>query len=665
MTYGSTAWNKNSEQIDSAIMFVHDKRSDKMAKITLEETAPDSSIFQGQYSLSWTGDLAEPEIYIPPQNLRNDPKAEAKYHALMKDKKVTPQPLLIRQEGNVAEYDVFDTNDQLAKAQKAYEQEKDAKNKSDQSKLVKPQASDAALQVAQMTAQQIMMAKLAKDAANKEADRLRLQQIEQQKMDQERKSMAKLAAADQAKRRAQAAALGQQALAHYSKGEYAQAEAPFKQSTELDPDNRSYHFQYGVTLYRLDKLTEALVILETAKVDGQTELEKKYYMGLIHYKLKEFAQAKDMFGQVKGSKNPTLAPSAAFYEGLIYLSEENYKAAQASFEFVIDNSSDAVMDKKSEEYIEQIAALIAAKKMAAKKWILDASAGLNYDSNVLLLPNLSQSTPSNAGGVRASGSANVERRLFYKDTSDMSVKVATMYLYSFDSKFTSADPAGLTLTAPFSLKGTMGKRGYKFTATPGYDTIYMDYNSSGSRQELVNSMTGDFDLMLVMNERWFSSYNFNVRDDKSKMPSAVDQDMSAIKYTFKKMETLFVDESKKRALIGYVDFVDNIAVGSQQRYTKVDLGVIYSAPIERFKNMTWNTALTTYVMSYPNYLGNGNRKDTDLSLALGVSKVLSERWTWANNASYTNNASNEAAFGYDKYSLTTTMSFNWDDAPKD
>src|SRR5256885_15186876 len=111
-------------------------------------------------------------------------------------------------------------------------------------------------------------------------------------------------------------------------------------------------------------------------------------MGLIFFKLKEFSQAKESFAAVKASKNATLAPSAAFYEGLVYFSEENFKAAQSSFEFVIDQSSDPVMDKKAEEYIEKIAAAIAAKKMAAKKWILDATIGANYDSNILLLPNL-------------------------------------------------------------------------------------------------------------------------------------------------------------------------------------------------------------------------------------------------------------------------------------
>ena len=238
-------------------------------------------------------------------------------------------------------------------------------------------------------------------------------------------------------------------------------------------------------------------------------------------------------------------------------------------------------------------------------------------------------------------------------------------MWSFDSKFSAADPMEVTLTAPYARKGLLGKRGYKFTMTPGYDTIYMDYNSGGTRLDLLNSFTGDFDLMLVMSDRWFSTYNLNVHDDKSLMPAAANQDMSAIKITAKKAETFLLDESKKQALITYIDYVDNLAVGSQEAYTKIDVGVAYSAPIQRYKNTNWNSSLTAYLMNYSNYLGNGARHDTDLSLSLGLSKIYTERWTWTNSVAYTNNQSNQSSYAYDKYSITTSVTFNWDDAPKD
>lgn len=663
--YGSTQWNKTSKQIDSAIMFVHDKRTDKIAKINLEETAPDSSLFEGQFSLSWNSDLVDPEIFIPPQSMKDDAAATGRFHQMISEKKVKPQPLLVRQEGNLNIYDVFDTKEQLAKAQMAYEREKEAKAKADQSGLIKPQASEAALQVAQLTAQQIMMAKLAKEAAEKEAERLRLEQLEQQKIEAKKKELEKMAAGERAKRKKQAEELAKKASAHYARGEYKESEGLYRQATDLDPENKSYYFQYGVSLYRVEKLNEALVVLDLAKVAPALDAERNYYLGLIHFKLKEYPQARSVFTELRNSKNPTLAPSAAFYEGLVFMAEENYKAAQNSFEFVIDASSDAVLDKKAEEYIEQIAALLAAKKLAAKKWIIDATAGLNYDSNILLYPNLSQSSPSHSGGARMSANANVERRIFYRDDRDMSAKLATTYMYSFDTKFATADPTELTFTLPYSMKGTAAAKGYKLTLTAGYDTIYMDFNSTGTREDLVNSYTAEGDLMMVMSDRWFSTYNLNIRDDQSKMTSTADTDMSATKVTVKKMETVFVDEAKKKALIGYIDYVDNAAKGGQQKYTKFDLGVIYSSPFEKYKNMTWNTAITTYLMSYPNYLGQGSRRDTDLTVTYGVTKVYNESWSWTNTASYTNNVSNLDANKYDKYSVTSSVTYNWDDAPKD
>jgi hypothetical protein len=666
LNYGSATWNKNSETIDSAIMFIHDKKSDKIAKVLLEETAPDSSLFQGQFSLSWDKEKVEPEVFIPPQSLRNDPAATTRFHKMLADKKLTAQPLLVREEKNKIIYDVFDTKEQLDRAQKAYAQEKAAEGKPDNTNLVKPQATDNQLQVAKVSAQQTMMSNLAKQAASKEEDRLRQEQLEQQRIDQKKKEMDKLASADKMKRQHDADIAAKQANGFYAAGDYVNAERMYRQATELDPENKSYYFQFGVSLYRNEKLNDALMTLDLAKVDAGLELEKKYYLGLIHFKLKEFAQAKSLFSDVKRAKNATLSPSAAFYEGLVYFSEENYKEAQASFEFVLDNSSDPVMDKKADEYISQIAGLLAAKKMAAKKWIIDATAGYGYDSNILLEPNLSQQSPQGSGGLRFTGTADVERRLFYNDASDMSIKLSGLYMYSMQSKFSEGDPAEVTLIAPYSKKGTVGKKGYKLTLTPGLDTIYLDYTGTGNRQNLVDSETGDVDFMLVMNDHWFSSYTFDIRNDAFQIPDpAAGQNMSAIKWTLKKTETTFLDAAKKRALIGYLDFVDNITVGAYEAYTKWDLGVIYAAPIESYKNVTWNSALTTYIQSYPNYNNNGSRTDTEVSLNLGINKIMTDRWTWSGNFIYTDNASNESAYAYDKYTIGTSVTFNWDDGPKD
>ena len=72
LIYASSPWNKDSAKIDSAFIFLKDSKSDKIAKILLDETEPDSSTFSGTFSLDFPLDEdARPEIYIPPQKLRH------------------------------------------------------------------------------------------------------------------------------------------------------------------------------------------------------------------------------------------------------------------------------------------------------------------------------------------------------------------------------------------------------------------------------------------------------------------------------------------------------------------------------------------------------------------------------------------------------------------
>ena len=43
------------------------------------------------------------------------------------------------------------------------------------------------------------------------------------------------------------------------------------------------------------------------------------------------------------------------------------------------------LDKKADEYLEQIAQAMQMQRLLAKKWNISATAGLNYDSNILFL----------------------------------------------------------------------------------------------------------------------------------------------------------------------------------------------------------------------------------------------------------------------------------------
>src|SRR5690606_11395854 len=125
-------------------------------------------------------------------------------------------------------------------------------------------------------------------------------------------------------------------------------------------------------------------------------------------------------------------------------------------------------------------------------------------------------------------------RLMYSAYRELSVKATSYYMYSLDKDFAEADPFLNGISLPYVIKGTLRQRGYQFTVTPGYETLFMDAQKTGSRDNILNSIYGSGDFTVIMRDNWFASYTFEVRNDSFDLASQTgDNDLSSMKYTLK------------------------------------------------------------------------------------------------------------------------------------
>lgn len=659
IVYGSAPWNIDSAKIDTAFLYIRDIQTKKLVKIQLEETEPDSSIFMGRFSLGWDSNSSiEPEVYVPPLNMRDQNFSEKKFYDLLTSGQVPRKPIVFRKLADSEQtIDVYDTRDQAQAGLRTYQEElKAQKNKEKRS--AKKITADSTMETAEMAARRDAMEKLEKENATRENERIRMEQLERQKAEERLRQMDKLNAAEKARKKAQAEAYAAEAFKFYNAGQFEKALEKYEKAVETDPSTTSYYYFYGVTLYRLDRFNDALVKISMDKDPKTNPLEKKYFLGLIHYRLKEVDLAMKNFKEVSAANDPNLSPSAKFYEGLLLMSLDKLEDAKLAFENVLDTSKDPGMDRQAEEYIERILGMIQYREMAKKKIFLTGTVALNYDSNILLAPD-NDSTSGTAlgkGGLRYILMGTGEYRWVYTPQDEFSTKIATAYYYSQDASFSHADPWLTTLTTPYTYKGVLFGKGYKFVASPGYEVLYMEpAQGAGTRENILTSMFVSAENTFVMRDNWFSVYTLEVRQDDSRLPNqTTETDADAMKLSLKTSQMFFLDSTKKKALIPTAGLVVNSAKGKSKTYDRIEVGTTFMAPVHKWKDATWIAALNVYRANY----GPSDRRDTNMAVTLGFNKAEKDWMSWGLIGIYANNPSNVSANQYSKFSAMLTASFN-------
>jgi tetratricopeptide (TPR) repeat protein len=651
--YQSPEWNADPKRIDTAFVIVRDSATGKLARINLEETEPDSGIFEGYFSVAFTDVDIQPQIFVPPQDMRNDPQTMSDFASKVSRGEIRRKPIILRPDSDSGQiFQIFDTPDQAQEAFRLYKADYEQTHSS--SKPIVPAPS---LETADMMKRRQQAEQMALETAEHEADRSQQEQKQRLARQAELLRTAKLSDQEQKRRQTEAKALADQAVAVYKNGQYPAAETLFQKALQLSPADNEYAYYYGVTLYRLGKFNEALVQIRISEDDPTNINEKRYYSGLIHYRLKELDPAQKDFQAVQDSGDKDLAPSASFYKGVLFMGLEQYDEAKKSFEFVLDNSKDPKMDDQAEQYIEQILQAQDAKKKAHQRLNLSATVGLMYDSNVLLASDYetSQGSATNKGGLRLFTTGTADYRIFTTGSHQLDFKINPTYLYSFQTVFHPADPLILNAGLPYVYKNMLFGKGYTLTIAPTFEALYMDPYDTGHTNDILSSGYINVNNLFVMRDNWFSYYIFEARRDISYLSeSPGDNSYSAWKYTVSTNQVWFLDSTKKRALLANLGVVLNNAEGINRYYQRFDSGVNYTAPFTHW-NASWLVGISAYYLTFPK--GVPTRHDENLTFSAALNKPINNWVTLGLLGTYTTNGSDQSDYAYNKYTIMTTATF--------
>lgn len=654
INYGRAAWNKNPTAIDSASILMREGSTGRTIQISLTETAPDSATFSGLYQISFQNmQRLQTEFYIPDQAELEKKDGLKKLLARISRGELVRNPFILRRQPTGEQsVEIFDTKEQAREALKAY--------KAEQTLAVKATGpvkipSDQAIETAELAAK---LKQQAEEAAAL-ADRQRLAQIEAKRMADLQAAQAAMAEQERAKRKQQAQALAAEGLELFKKEDFAGAKDKFDQAMQLDPANQQFYLQFGITLFRLEDFNRSLVVLKLATAPEVSAKERDFYIGLNQFRMKEYASALGSFDSVSKAGDKSLSPSAEFYEGVIHFEQRTWDQARASFQTVLDTSSDPKLDERAEAYIEQIMRVQQYEEEAKKKWFLSATIGEQYDSNVLLVADSSTSgTATNTEGIRSLVSGSVKYRPLFEETREFAAQldVTTMYTtttsFQGDQNLRNADPTVATLNLPYTIKGLMFGKGMKFDIGPGYETIYMSIENNETK-EIQSALSLTSSGLLVMSETWFSTYGLDIRQETSKLSSSTgDDDASSVKVKLSTNQTFLVGEDKKQFLIPDAAYTINAAAGKNAVYTRLDLGTSYVMPWK------WETSasfkLAYYALNYPQ--NSSGRADSNYTVTAGLSRKITDIWSTGLLTSYSSNQSNSSSNTYNKFTALLTFS---------
>lgn len=653
VSYASPSWNKNSQEAEYGYIILRDAVTAKIAKIKLAETDINTNLFSGTFQLPWKDqEVVVPEIYFLTNEFIENPSLFKQINEMISDGRLLRKPYFFYLDiKNEQKINIFDSKEQAYEAFEQFRKLNSGKN------IVETGAQEANRNKELLDDEKKWL-KLAQDL---ELERIQLQLAEKQKQNA---LIAQQKALDEAELKAKkdkAQQSAQKAMSFYQNSQFIEAEKLFSEAYELDPENSTYYYQYGVSLYRNQRYNKAIVILRLIS-DKEKNIEKDYYIALSHLKLKEYESARLAFENIKKTNDKNLAPSSAFYVGVIKFQKEQYLEAKEEFQFVLDKSNDPKLDQESESYIEQIANVLAFKEEQARRWRLSAYFGAMYDSNINTVATINTSSfPSGIDGYRALYGLTAEYKFVYERDKEFSGQLSFSDMYSVnkqlkaDSTLQNADPQSFNLSFPLKWKGTFFSKPGQLSLIPSYESIFLNIDQAGARENAIQTAGLKTEQTLVVSESRYSIYSLDLKNDRALYEvTSESQDANATRAALFTSQIFFQDNKKTKAWIADGGITINQAKGADNRYQKIELACTYLQPW--IWNASWSAKLGLFNQRYPQH--TSGRSDTEYDLTLSVSKPLTSKLILSTSAMYMANTSTNQLYDYRKYTVSTVLSWS-------
>ncbi|MCB9072756.1 MAG: hypothetical protein H6623_03975 [Bdellovibrionaceae bacterium] len=441
------------------------------------------------------------------------------------------------------------------------------------------------------------------------------------------------------------------------KGDNNIARRYYEKAIYLDPNNPLYNYARAIALYHQGFHVRSLALLEISHDSTIDESELNYYEALNYMKLGDTTSSIKLFDYVVADKDPQLSPSAAMYAGLLLRQENELSQAKERFQYVLDTTKNAELDKRAEKQIEELIAIEKFQEESKKKFSVSAYTGLMYDSNVL---NIAQNNASlNVAAYRLMYGGSVDYKALYTPRHTLAPRLSFSDIYSVDKSFKSnstiqsADPLQAEFALPYTYSFFLFDKSSTVSFYPAYSQIYMSLDESG-RDLIYSSYALASTLTTSHFEKWISSYRLDLTNDTFHPNTTPDNDQTASKVGLSINNTRLFDSTGTKSLALNMLFLQNNAKGKNSFYDRYMLSIVGSYPMS--ESLLSYAKIDYLTQNYSK--SETQRLDHGLIFTAGSVYSLKKNLSLNFSAQYNSNSSNVQLYDYNKFTVMTMLSYN-------
>ena len=423
----------------------------------------------------------------------------------------------------------------------------------------------------------------------------------------------------------------------------------FEKVISADPTYPRVHYDLGVVYYRLGHYPKALKEFEIAEKQEPKRAMLYYFKAHIFYLQNKFSESLPLFTKA-GELDPGLKQTTHFFRGLALLKLDRQEDSKHEFQTALNLDPTSDLGKAANRYLE---AIKKEKAIEPKKWSLNTSLSYQYDDNVVLESDNTDSATriSNEGDSRAVIFVDGEYRFI--QTHPWLMGIRYNFYQSIHSRLHDYDLQNHQGTLFGSYQGKCGNIPYQFQ---------LDYKYSNSilnekRYLQSHGVTATLNLQWNSNLLTQLQYRFQDKDfhyditHHTANRDGINNVVGITQYIF-----LFNNRGYFRA--GY--FYDNDSTGgSNWDYDgyKALAGLRFPFLYKTTVDMDFNY----YQQEYDNndFFFNHSRRDEEYTYSFSVYKNLFKHFDLIFRYTRIDNGSNIDFYDYDRniYSLTFSLRF--------